>query len=116
VICDFLGERGFVAVRAFDDRAAYETLKSQARTLQALIVDIDLGRGTTGFDVARYARTLVRDLPVIFVSGADDGASVKKFGVAASGFIRKPFEASDLSTLLQTKLAAADQRRGRDGP
>ncbi|HTK35487.1 MAG TPA: response regulator [Caulobacteraceae bacterium] len=116
VICDLLDESGFAVVRAYDDRTAYETLKAQARTFSALVIDIDLGRGTTGFDVARYARTLVRDLPVIFLSGDDDGASVEKFGVSASGFIRKPFEPSELLALLRTKLAAADQRPRRGGP
>jgi two-component system, cell cycle response regulator CpdR len=95
LMTDILGDEGFAVTCVLGDRAAYEALAAEGRTFRALIIDIDLGKGTTGFDVARYARTLIPDLPVIFVSGIDDG-SVDRFGVPGSGFVRKPFTPAEL--------------------
>jgi CheY-like chemotaxis protein len=58
--------------------------------IAALLTDIDLGAGPDGFDVARYARTLYRHLPVVYVSGSK-GVHHAAHGVPGSLFVGKPF-------------------------
>jgi CheY-like chemotaxis protein len=67
--------------------------------ITALLTDIDLGAGPDGFDVARYARTLYRDLPVVYVSGSK-GVHHAAHGVSGSLFVGKPFQHSQIGTAL----------------
>jgi DNA-binding response OmpR family regulator len=61
-----------------------------------MIVDVNLGSGMTGYDVARYARTIDAALPGIYVSGQTSQVSFQIPGVAGSLFIAKPFEPVEL--------------------
>lgn len=98
-ICDLirlvLGEVGFIADCANSDRSAYAALDS-GRGYAALVVDIDLGPGTTGFDVARAARVSNPTMPVLYMSGQVSERSVASFGVPDCSFIAKPFRLDQL--------------------
>lgn len=98
-ICDLirlaLGEVGVLADCANSDRGAYAALDS-GRGYAALVVDVDLGPGTTGFDVARAARAGNPTLPVLYMSGQVSERSVANFGVPDSSFIAKPFRLDQL--------------------
>ncbi|WP_421934344.1 hypothetical protein [Phenylobacterium sp.] len=76
----------------------------EASTLDALIVDIDVGGGTMGFGVARYARRLNGAISVIFLSSAHHD-SVEKFGVSGAAHVAKPFDPGLLVMILR-ELAA----------
>jgi DNA-binding response OmpR family regulator len=76
-------------------------------TYKALIVDINLGKGTTGFDVARFARQVVPHLPVIYVTGDADQESFRAFGVPDSDFLEKPFAPEELLGIVTSRLKAA---------
>ena len=108
---EVLDTDGYDAAWAVGDAAAYDHLNRDAETFAAMIVDLDLGRGTTGFDVARHARALRPDLPVLYISGVDDGSSVGRFGVPGSSFLRKPFTPDELIEQLQLQLEVAPSRR-----
>lgn len=86
---------GLETACAWDDSAAY-TLIPTVPTFRALVVEADLGTGTTGFDVARFARRVIPDLLVIYLSGDASSTSVETFGVPGGEFIRKPFSPDDL--------------------
>lgn len=96
-----LGHEGYEVVCAGSDEAAYDTLQREARSFTALIVDINLGKGTTGFDVARRARRLNPSVPVVYVTGGDP-LSVETHGVAGAALVLKPFDRQDLLTALET--------------
>ena len=98
---DILDPHGFEVTCALGDDAAYRALGRSPSDYRAFIIDIDLGEGTTGFDVARYARRLAPHTPVIFMSGEGDGASVGRFGVPGSIFLRKPFTPEELVQVVQ---------------
>jgi DNA-binding response OmpR family regulator len=108
-ICDLIGDilddAGYDAHCVQSDRAAYSVL-SGARTYDALIVDINLGAGTTGFDVARFARQMRPDMAVMYVTGQASAEAFRAFGVPNSGYLAKPFEAEDLVLTLETLLDA----------
>lgn len=61
-----------------------------------MVVDVNLRSGTTGCDVARFARQIDRALPVIYVSGQTSEASFRANGVAGSLFLPKPFTPAEL--------------------
>ena len=80
------------------DQAAYIVLDARERRFDLLVLDVDLGRGTTGFDVARYARRLNQKVGIIFSSGSPPDW-LDSFGVEGAMFVPKPCtEASMLAT------------------
>ena len=91
LLSDLLSDRGFEVSCASTDRAAYEVLRHDGDLLAALVVDVNLGRGTTGFDVARFARSINATVPVIYITG-DAPRSVAKFGVEGGVLVAKPFD------------------------
>jgi DNA-binding response OmpR family regulator len=95
LISDMLGRELFDVECVATDREAYLRLGADA-ALDGLIVDINLGAGTTGFDVARFARQQNAHLPIIYVSGQATQESFKAFGVPGSYFVAKPFTADEL--------------------
>ncbi|WP_165842783.1 response regulator [Phenylobacterium deserti] len=52
LIVDAFEERHLDVRTAASDRAAYAVLDAEARAFDVLVADINLGEGTTGFDVA----------------------------------------------------------------
>lgn len=106
-VCDVLTEA--LAAHAFDvacatsDTAAYEILQAVGGAFDALVLDINLGRGTTGFDIARHARKLNETVPVIFISGGGAGL-VDRFGVPGSTLVAKPFDIDLLLAALKERL------------
>jgi len=95
LISDMLGPELFEVECVASDREAYRRL-DLGRPIDGLIVDINLGAGTTGFDVARFARQRNSGLPVVYVSGQATHESFKAFGVPGSYFVAKPFTADEL--------------------
>jgi DNA-binding response OmpR family regulator len=68
-----LVEHGAAVTWAHTDQEAYRFLDQDFGGFHALITDINLGEGTTGFDIARYARRLAPKLPIIYMSGEEQG-------------------------------------------
>jgi two-component system, cell cycle response regulator CpdR len=112
---DILDPHGFQVTCALGDDAAYQVLSRRPADYLAFIIDIDLGEGTTGFDVARYARRLAPQTPVIFMSGVGDGTSVGRFGVPGASFLRKPFTPEELVEAVQQASPPPPERSGRLG-
>jgi len=92
---DALADAGFEVTVALDDRAAFRALEGEARSFAAVVTDINLGPGVTGFDVARRARELNRAIKVIYISG--QGPHAGRFGVADALMIAKPFDPRELA-------------------
>lgn len=63
--------------------------------VDALIADIDLGEGTTGFDVARAARRHDQRLPVIYITSSGVKAGPHK--VDGGVLLRKTQDPRDLA-------------------
>jgi CheY-like chemotaxis protein len=95
VIQDALRDRGLKVRSAHSDHSAYAILEGEARSFSLLIADINLGAGTTGFDVARRARELHPDLKVVYISG--HAGHLQKHGVDDSIMFPKPFYPDDLA-------------------
>jgi FixJ family two-component response regulator len=98
-ICETLFDHfdadGFRPVCVRSDRQAYEALRRNSG-VGCLVADVNLGPGTTGFDVARFGRQLNPELAVIYMSGDATEASFLANGVPGSIFLEKPFTPSEL--------------------
>ena len=111
-ICELMSELigsalGLETVCVTTDRQAYDILPTLP-TFSAILVDVNLGTGTTGFDVARFARQVIPDLAVIYVSGQASQTSFKAFGVPDSAFVAKPFTPEDLIEAVRARIPAND--------
>jgi CheY-like chemotaxis protein len=82
----------------------------------ALVLDVNLGPGTTGFDVARFVRQRHPDVPVIYTTGAVPEASFKAFGVPHSFFLPKPFYAEEFKLVFEVAIAGLTGEAESDAP
>lgn len=97
LLLEQLEEGGFEAVTASNAKDAMLLLdKAQYR---ALVTDINILSEFSGWDVARYARGLNPDLPVVYMTG-DSGAAWSAESVANSVLIPKPFAPVQIVTAL----------------
>lgn len=69
---------------------------------------MNLGAGTTGYDVARFARQLLPEVAVVYISGEVAPTSFKAFGVRGSAFLPKPFTPAELVEAVTTTLTQAE--------
>ncbi|WP_095204155.1 response regulator [Mesorhizobium carmichaelinearum] len=112
-------EAGFEVVPAVNGSTAIAAFDREPERFGALISDVRLGAGATGWDVARHVRSVVPTLPVIYVSadGADDWAAQ---GVPNSIMITKPFVMpqiiTGLATLLNEGSSSLARENGSRGP
>lgn len=111
-VASCVGEAGGETVRVETDRAAYAALEQHGDGIGMLIVDVNLGEGTTGFDVARFARRLDPTLPVIYLSGGPEQWAIW-FGVEGASFLSKPVSESEL---ILTIVRLAGRRDGLPHP
>jgi DNA-binding response OmpR family regulator len=106
VVEDSLSVGGFEAVIASTGEKAIELLDTAKGNYRALVTDINLGPGKLdGWHVARHAREIDADFPIIYMSGieADDWASK---GVPNSIMLAKPFAPAQLITAVSQLLNA----------
>jgi CheY-like chemotaxis protein len=101
---------GFEIVAADDGNRAVAELEANVDRFKAVVTDIKLGRGPNGWDVARRARELIPDIPVLYITG-DSMHEWSSMGVPASALVAKPFTPMQVSTTLVTLVTAADARR-----
>lgn len=91
-----------------NDTSAYTALQSLGPPFDTVVLDINLGRGTTGYDVARQARILAPDVRIIYSSGSP-ASWADDFGVPGAIYLPKPCtEATILSALQKIALRIRD--------
>jgi CheY-like chemotaxis protein len=102
---EFLSAAGFRIVAASSGQEAIDILAGDA-FLSAVVTDVRLGTGPSGWDVAHRARELVPTIPVIYMTG--DSASLwSAHGVPGSIVLQKPFVEAQLVTAIATLLNQA---------
>jgi DNA-binding response OmpR family regulator len=97
---------GWACVCADTDALAYRELERAPESFAVLVADINLGRGATGFDVARQARFRNPEIAVVYISGQGE-ADIRRFGVWGAELLGKPFELADLTALARRLAGAA---------
>lgn len=99
VIQRILARRGFEVVVAVSGPAAIEAIASERFDLA--LIDFSMP-GMDGRDVALALRASAPALPVVFMSGADQGSAVTAL---AASFIAKPFTPTELGDVIARVLA-----------
>ena len=105
-VCEFIADalqptqmRTVCVTAERDAFAAIPTLP----TFKALIVDVNLSRGATGYDLARFAREVIPEIAVIYISGGvHEELEVK--AVPDSEFLAKPFTPDELIDRLSERM------------
>ena len=105
-----LTDAGFEVVTASDGTEAIAELDAASSRCRAVITDIKLGAGPKGWEVARHARMLVPDMPIVYVTG-DSGHEWPSQGVPNSVLVVKPFALSQIITAISALLTDADAHR-----
>jgi CheY-like chemotaxis protein len=104
VVEDTLGDGGFEIVIAASGENAVELLDAARGKYRALVTDINLRRdGIDGWRVARHAREIDPEFPVVYMSG-DSAADWASKGVPNSILLPKPFAPAQLLTAVSQLL------------
>jgi CheY-like chemotaxis protein len=111
VVKETLEEGGFAVRPAHSAEAAMAALEAGSNELAGLITDINLGSKTTGWNIARRARELRPDLPVVYTSGyASSEWSAE--GVPHSTIVSKPYAPAQIVTAISTLINKAGSQPG----
>jgi CheY-like chemotaxis protein len=95
---------GFTVVTAISGEEAIRLLDAPEAAFRALVTDVNMGKGKpTGWDVARHARQISADIPVVYVT-ADGAQDWTAMGVPNSMVIAKPFAPAQLVTAVSQLL------------
>jgi CheY-like chemotaxis protein len=96
-----LGDAGFGVEAAHTGAEAIAHLEARHKRFSALVTDINLAAGADGWEVARRARELFPDIPVVYVSGASAEHWPAR-GVPGSLMLAKPFAIAQLVVAVST--------------
>jgi len=101
-----LQEGGFATKIVSSGEDAVKLLDDSEPKYRALVTDINLGRGKLdGWEVARHAREVDPDIPVVYMTG-DSAADWSSKGVPNSILITKPFAPAQILTAVSQLLNA----------
>ena len=100
---EMLSGAGFKVATVDNGEDAISLLERDAGSVSALVTDIRLGPGLSGWDIGRRARELVPAIPVIYMSG-DSAHLWTAHGVPGSIIVQKPFVEAQLLTAIATLL------------
>lgn len=106
---DALVKGGYNVIAAATADEAIAALNDSGRDLAGIITDIRLGSGATGWDVARLAREISLNIPVVYAT-ADSVSDWPIHGVPNSLIVQKPYAAAQLLTAISTLITEADTR------
>lgn len=98
-----LQEAGFQLVTATSGREALTAIEEDAARFCAVVTDIRLGSGASGWEIGHRVRELVPAMPVVYMT-ADSAAEWSAHGVPHSILIQKPFVGAQLITAVTTLL------------
>jgi DNA-binding response OmpR family regulator len=100
---EVLSDGGFEADFAESGEEGVSRFRKADRRYRALLTDINIGRGITGWDVARQVREIDPDLPIVYMTGTS-AEEWKSRGVPNSILLEKPFAPAQLLTAVSQLL------------
>ena len=106
---DALEAGGFTVIPTQVGAEALAVIDARIAELSGLVTDVRLP-GASGWDIARHARELKADLPVVYTTG-DSAADWPAQGVPNSVVVQKPYAGAQLLTAISTLLTTADTNR-----
>ena len=107
---DALEAGGYKVLPVQISSEALGVVDSRIGELSGLVTDIRLPGGPDGWEIARHARELRPDLPVVYTT-ADSAADWPVNGVPNSVVVQKPYAGAQLLTAISTLMTTADTNR-----
>ncbi len=107
---DALEAGGYTVLPVQLSSDALSILDGRIDELSGLVTDIRLPGGVDGWEIARHARELKADLPVVYTT-ADSAGDWPAKGVPNSVVVQKPYAGAQLLTAISTLMTAADTNR-----
>jgi CheY-like chemotaxis protein len=104
---DALEAGGYTVLPVHHASEAIAALDQRARELAGLVTDVRLPGRSDGWEIARHARELRPNLPVVYTTG-DSAVDWTVKGVPNSLVVQKPYAAIQLLTAISTLLTKAD--------
>jgi CheY-like chemotaxis protein len=98
---------GFEVLAASDGSEAMRLLDKRAQDIAGLITDVRMGTGPNGWEVARHARALNPELPIVYTTG-DSAAEWPAEGVPKSIVVQKPYAEAQVLTAISTLLNVSE--------
>ena len=102
-----LEDAGYAVAVFASGAEAITDIDARAADFAALVTDIDLGALPNGWEVARHAREVAPNLPVIYVSGGSAGDWPAQ-GVPGSVMLTKPYALAQLVVAVSTATVASE--------
>lgn len=110
LICSFIEDAllggGFEACSVHSGEAAMSTFRDGREGCRALVTDVNLGDGISGWELARQIREITPDFPVLYMTSAS-APDWKSQGVDGSVLIEKPFAPAQLAAAVSQLLDTA---------
>ncbi|MBR1071288.1 DNA-binding response OmpR family regulator [Bradyrhizobium sp. JR7.2] len=107
LICSFvedvLSGGGFEACSVHTGEAALSTFRDGREGCRALLTDVNLGDGISGWELARQIREITPGFPVVYMTSAS-APDWKSQGVDGSLLIEKPFAPAQLAAAVSQLL------------
>lgn len=103
-----LAEAGFEVITASSAAEGMAAFDDRAGDIRAVVSDIRLGKGVSGWEVGRHVRQAVPTMPMIYMSG-DSAVDWSAQGVPNSVMISKPFAFPQMITAISTLLNQLEQ-------
>jgi CheY-like chemotaxis protein len=107
---DALEAGGYTVLPAQLASEALSLLDSRCAELSGLVTDIRLPGGADGWEIARHARELRADLPIVYTT-SDSAGEWPVQGVPNSVVVQKPYAGAQLLTAISTLMTTADTNR-----
>lgn len=106
-----LEDGGFTVRSEHTAEEALKAVEECSAALSGLITDINLGSGTTGWNIAKRARELRPDLPIVYTSGYAAGDWSAE-GVPHSVIVPKPYAPAQIVTAIAGLINKAASQPG----
>jgi CheY-like chemotaxis protein len=103
IVEDALGDGGFEPAIAASGEEAVTLLKGGSAKYRALVTDINLRGNMGGWEVAKKAREIDPNFPVVYMTGAN-ADEYGSHGVPNSILLTKPFAPAQLVTAVSQLL------------
>ena len=107
-----LTDGGYDVVIVQSGSEALRRIETDADRFGGIVTDIRLGAGPSGWDIARRAREIVPNIPVLYMSG-DSAHEWSSKGVPGSVFLPKPFGPAQLVTAVSQLITEAAMQAPR---
>jgi len=98
LISEFLEEKGFDVIVAFDGYEALDLIKEH--NIDILLLDVGVPN-LNGFELLEYLKSIGMNILVIYITSLNSAKDIEKaFNIGCDDYIKKPFELKELEVRL----------------